>query len=156
MHRIYWGYIPIIATIIAISSALILQYFFHYAPCELCYKQRYLWYATGAFGILTLFWREDFLIFPALALIFASAALGIYQSGMVFEWWQGVSQCGLSSGISTSIDNLGQLDLNNLSFQPSCSSIDQKLLGYLPLPFANTLFSCLTFTATYTIYRSRR
>lgn len=155
MHKIYWSIIPFLASIFAASSALLLQYFMNFRPCELCYTQRYIWYATAAISVIAYFWRNKIFIYLVLLLILASIIVGIYQSGMVFEWWTGVTQCGAGQFDANQLGNLSNLsnmDTNNLQFNVSCSSIDQKLFNFLPLPLANTLFAGFTFIITLVFF----
>lgn len=160
MQKIYWSIIPFFASIFAAISALSLQYFMDFRPCELCYTQRYIWYATAIVSAIAYFWRKKLFIYLVLLLILTSVIVGIYQSGMVFEWWTGVTQCGAGQFDANqlgSLSNLGNLDPNNLQFNVSCSSIDQKLLNILPLPLANALFAGFTFIMTLIFFwRSQR
>ena len=68
-----------------------------YAPCELCYKERWAWYATlplalvaGALDAPRL--RRALLALIGLALL-ANAGLGIYHFGVEAHWWQGPTGC---------------------------------------------------------------
>ncbi|MFV0320928.1 MAG: disulfide bond formation protein B [Alphaproteobacteria bacterium] len=156
MQKIHWSIFPFFAAIFAASSALLLQYFMNFRPCELCYTQRYIWYVTAIVSAIAYFWRKRIFIYPILLLILASVIMGLYQSGMVFEWWTGVTQCGAGQFDANqlgSLSNLGNLDPNNLQFNVSCSSIDQKLFNILPLPLANALFAGFTFVITLLIFR---
>ena len=73
---------------------------FGYAPCDLCLKQRWVYYAAIPLAALLLFVPGRY---PAvmrgglwvLALIWlGSAVFGVYHSGVEWKWWEGPSTCG--------------------------------------------------------------
>jgi disulfide bond formation protein DsbB len=81
----------------AMATALIAQYGFALAPCEMCWWQRYahiaaLIAALGAFvvrdarGVRSLVWL-------ATLGIAASGVIGGYHAGVEYHWWQGITTC---------------------------------------------------------------
>ncbi len=105
LYRIPWSFGLLAALLIA--GALIIQYGFGYAPCELCYWQRYPYYALIALTPAPLLaghggndarrLRDAFLLAAAIAFL-TSGAIGIYHTGVEHHWWAGPSQC---SGLDT-------------------------------------------------------
>lgn len=82
----------------ALCAAWIAQYGFGLAPCELCYWQRYGYWAALAIGVGTNFTPKET---PArraglwiLALAFlATAGIAIFHVGVEQHWWQGFTSC---------------------------------------------------------------
>ena len=82
----------------ALCIAWIAQYGFNLAPCELCYWQRYGYYAAIAIGLVTIFQRGGSqprrIGTWLLALAFlATAAIAIFHVGVEQKWWEGFATC---------------------------------------------------------------
>ena len=94
-----------------ILGAWIFEYF-GYAPCELCLKQRWAYYAAIllSFGLA---WgarsspqvmRFGLLV---LALIWAGSVIfGVYHSGVEWKWWPGPTTCTGTGGLSIGLPDL--------------------------------------------------
>lgn len=67
-----------------------------YAPCELCLKQRWAYYAGVPFAaLLAIFnprWIRSGLVLLGLVLV-ANCVFGIYHSGVEWKWWAGPATC---------------------------------------------------------------
>ncbi len=122
----------------AAASAAILAgaYIFQalgYAPCKMCWWQRYghfaaLAIAIPALGTLGRFWP----LMGALA-VASSSAIGFYHSGVERKWWEGPSSCTSSGGgiSSMSIDTL----LDPTADAPAlvlCDEIPWRLSDMIP------------------------
>lgn len=72
----------------ALTMALISQYVFGLAPCELCHFQRVPFYAVVAFAVLSLFvkYARVGLGLSAVA-FFANAGIAFYHTGVERKWW---------------------------------------------------------------------
>ncbi len=103
--------VPWLATggaLAALCIAWIAQYGFGLAPCELCYWQRYGYWAAIALGILTIAMpartakRTLGLWLLGLAFV-ATAGLALFHVGVEQKWWQGLSACAgqIGAGMST-------------------------------------------------------
>ncbi len=86
----------VVATIV---GALIFQAY-GIAPCELCLKERWPYYAGMVLGAVTVAvaWRGRGLAlqlcFAVLALLFlGSAVFGAYHAGVEWGWWAGPTDC---------------------------------------------------------------
>lgn len=84
-----------IALAVIICGAWIFQ-FAGYEPCELCYYQRWAYYA-GIPVALLLFalnpsWIRGGLWLLAL-MLFANAIFGVWHSGIEWGWWKGPASC---------------------------------------------------------------
>jgi disulfide bond formation protein DsbB len=67
-----------------------------YLPCELCLQQRWAYYVGAPLALLLGAWNPAWLksALWAIALLWlASAAFGIYHSGVEWAWWQGPTSC---------------------------------------------------------------
>jgi disulfide bond formation protein DsbB len=68
-----------------------------FAPCDLCLKQRWGYYAgiplALLFASLGLQWFRPGLVLLAL-LLFANAVFGVYHAGVEWKWWEGPTTCG--------------------------------------------------------------
>lgn len=97
---------PWIATggaLAALSIAWLAQYGFGLAPCELCYWQRYGYWAAIALGVVAILQpagtqrRRAALWLLALAFL-ATAGIALFHVGVEQRWWEGSSAC---TGAST-------------------------------------------------------
>jgi disulfide bond formation protein DsbB len=93
--------VPWLATggaLAALCVAWIAQYGFGLAPCELCYWQRYAYWAAIAIGILAILQparttrRSVALWLLGLAFL-ATAGIALFHVGVEQKWWQGLATC---------------------------------------------------------------
>jgi disulfide bond formation protein DsbB len=81
-----------------VSAALLVAVFVFqalgYAPCKLCWWQRYPHMAAVAVGLLALAWQPAALLawLGALAAA-ATGAIGVYHTGVEQSWWTGPDTC---------------------------------------------------------------
>ena len=110
-----------------------------YAPCPLCWYQRYPHFAAVVIGALALLLRGP--VLPILGSIAASATaiLGVYHTGVERDWWQGPTSCtggglgGLAGGDLLSLDAPRVI---------MCDQVSWALLG-ISMPSWNAIFSIL-------------
>ncbi len=118
-----------------------------YAPCELCLKQRLLYYAgipvaALALGLAAGGFRG---ILPAalvlLALIFVGSAIfGVYHAGVEWGFWRGPADCtGTFAKTESMADFLQQLQTFKVV---RCDVVDIRILG-LSLAGWNAVVSAL-------------
>jgi disulfide bond formation protein DsbB len=96
------------AAIAALCIAWIAQYGFGLAPCELCYWQRYGYWAAIAIGLVAIFaptgsaLRRILLWLLALAFL-VTAGIALFHVGVEQKWWQGLATCSgdLGGAVST-------------------------------------------------------
>ena len=111
-----------------------------YAPCKMCYWQRYPHAIAAGLGAL-------FLVFPAKIVIwlgaFAAAttgAIGAYHSGVEQKWWDGPASC---SGGGAGLGGLSGNDLLNtdvIDRVVMCDEISWAFAG-LSMPTWNAILS---------------
>jgi disulfide bond formation protein DsbB len=105
-----------------------------YAPCELCLKQRFAYYAGLPLSIAALLSaggnvRATRFFFGLLALIFvANSALAFYHSGVEFKWWAGPADCtGGYQGAASMNDFMKQLNTIRVV---RCDEVSLRILGF--------------------------
>jgi disulfide bond formation protein DsbB len=81
----------------AMATALIAQFGFGLAPCEMCWWQRYAHIAALVLALLALVLRGAgagrALFWLAVLAIAASGVIGGYHAGVEYHWWEGVTTC---------------------------------------------------------------
>jgi disulfide bond formation protein DsbB len=81
----------------AMATALIAQYGFALAPCEMCWWQRYAHIAALIAALGALVVRDAravrVLVWLAVLGIAASGMIGGYHAGVEYHWWQGITTC---------------------------------------------------------------
>ncbi|HUR43347.1 MAG TPA: disulfide bond formation protein B [Aestuariivirga sp.] len=88
--------------------------YFGYAPCELCLKQRWAYYAAIPLSLmLALAARNNSPLarngLYLLALImFGSAIFGAYHAGVEWTWWPGPGTCSGDGGLSGGLPDLNK------------------------------------------------
>jgi disulfide bond formation protein DsbB len=96
-----------------IAGAWIFQ-FMGFEPCDLCYKQRWGYYAGIPFALAIGLAGPRFLkpgLYLLALILAANAIFGVYHSGVEWKWWEGPSTCGaggLSTGLSGGLPDLSK------------------------------------------------
>lgn len=89
-----------------------------YAPCDLCLKQRWAYYAgiPVALAAVLFAWRGPVAITRGLLVLlavifFASAVFGVYHAGVEWGLWQGPTGCtgGVPQSVASTGDFMKQL-----------------------------------------------
>lgn len=99
------------AALAALCIAWIAQYGFGLAPCELCYWQRYGYWAAIVIGLLAILQpaqsakRSVLLWLLGLAFL-ATAAIALFHVGVEQKWWQGLTACSGQIGAGMSAEDL--------------------------------------------------
>lgn len=97
-----------------IAGAWIFQAY-GYAPCKLCYEQRYAYYVGVPLSLATAilagpqpkFART---LIVAVGLIFiANAVFGVYHAGVEWSWWPGPTDCSPAGGAGALPGQAGSL-----------------------------------------------
>jgi disulfide bond formation protein DsbB len=125
------------ALLVALASAAILgsayafQYWGGYAPCVLCWWQRYAHMGVIALAVLALLpvgtaLRAPLLLAAAAAAL-AGAGIAGFHVGVEQHWWQGTAACGSTLGPATTIEEMRQ----RLLAQPvvRCDEVAWSLFG---------------------------
>ena len=144
--------------IFAVGTALGFEHIGGYIPCKLCLEQRIPYYIGIPLMALTLV--AAWLHMPGALLRIMLAAggllmvwglyLGIYHSGVEWQWWAGPTDCGAVDG-TVDTGGKGVLDLLDEVVPPSC---DQAAGRFLGLSFAgwnvlsSLVLAAIAFRAT--------
>jgi len=151
----YWGIIIFFLCLIAISSALIAEYFFHILPCQMCLKQRYPYYFIISIFVVFYFIKKKSniwcYILTELAILY-----GLFYS----LWHVGIEQNLLteSSGCSgklekaNSISNLKEQILNQEII--NCHEISWSMFGLSAATLNSLLLFLLLLFNTIFIYKT--
>lgn len=140
IKNITWYQFSFWLAIAAIAAVYFLQYVMNIAPCDLCYKQRYIWYAIASISLVAHFYHNRLLFFIITLLFIASLGLALYHTGIIYGLWIGPTSCSNQSLNISNLQNTDFSSLSNLSYPALCSSADQKLFG-IALPFNNAILS---------------
>lgn len=106
----HWPLLALIASVALLGVAHAFETFGHLMPCELCLKQRQIYWAAMAIAAGGLIWRLAAgertpmrWINAVLALAFAAeAGVAIYHAGVEWKFWPGPLSC---SGGATRVDS---------------------------------------------------
>jgi disulfide bond formation protein DsbB len=121
--------------VVAILSALFIQYGLGVLPCELCLKQRIPYYTGIPVAVLAALMAARAprgaatkILLLAVAVIFAiGAGLGLYHSGVEWGFWAGPTDCtgpvGQAVGLDTFLKNLETTKVVR------CDEVAMRLLG---------------------------
>ena len=130
MLQKYWFYIVTLFSFIALASALIAEFYFNLAPCEMCLKQREPYYIIilGSIFIAILRWQEHVWFYIGVQII---SIYGLFYS----VWHVGIENqllsgpAGCSSGLNMT-NNVSSLKEQILS-KPviNCEDIAWSIFG---------------------------
>lgn len=127
-----------LGSLLMILGAWGFQYIGGLAPCKLCYWQRYPHMAAVPIGALAMLVPGLLLPFAGSVAAAATAAVGIYHTGVERSWWPGPDTCssGDIGGLST--DQLMDQILTAPLMQ--CDQVAWEMLG-LSMASWNALIS---------------
>jgi len=81
----------------AMATALIAQFVYGLAPCEMCWWQRYAHIGELVLAVLAWLVRDvraqTLLFWLAVLGIVISGLIGGYHAGVEYHWWQGLTTC---------------------------------------------------------------
>jgi len=154
----YWAVIIFFLCVVAISIALIAEYFFHILPCRMCLNQRYTYYFIISIFIVFYFIRKTsniwLYILTELAVMYG-LFYSIWHVGIEQKLISGSSIC---SGIIKKTNSIEQLkeQISNQAIV-NCTDINWSMLGLsaatintivlLLLLLFNTIFIIKTYYA---------
>ena len=138
----YWGVILFFLCVVAISSALIAEYFFHILPCQMCLNQRYPYYFIISIFVVFYFITKK----PNIWLYILTELSVLY--GLFYSVWHvgieqnlltGPSSCSRKLEKANSVGDLKEQILNQSII--NCNEITWSIFGLS----AATLNSLLLF-----------
>lgn len=108
-----------------------------YAPCKMCYWQRYPHFGAVGIGAAYLALRHDLLIWLGALAALTTGAVGVFHAGVEQKWWDGPASCtGSGMGDLTGGDLLN-MDAVRVVM---CDEISWQMLG-LSMPAWNAVMS---------------
>ncbi|MEM6478729.1 MAG: disulfide bond formation protein B [Pseudomonadota bacterium] len=132
--------IAAVGSALLILGALVFEYL-GYAPCKMCYWQRWPHYAAALSGALFMLVPLAAFLWLGAASAATTAALGLYHSGVEQKWWPGPSSC---SGGGPGLSGLSGDDLLSTEITARvvmCDEISWQFLA-LSMPTWNAILSC--------------
>ena len=114
------------------SAALLIAVFVFqalgYAPCKLCWWQRYPHMAAVAVGLVAVVWRPSAIVaWLGAASAAATGLIGVYHTGVERKWWTGLDECSADAIGGQSAQDL----LNQIMAAPlvRCDEVAWSLFG---------------------------
>lgn len=136
-----------LALIAAAGSGMLLAgaYLFQalgYAPCQMCFWQRYPHALAIAIGAVLWLWPSRFLAAFGTLSALTTASIGAFHAGVEQKWWDGPSSCtGDGAGLS-GLSGQDLLATNTFEKLVMCDEISWAFAG-LSMPGWNAVFSAL-------------
>ena len=145
MLKKYWFYIVSSLSIGALGSALIAEFYFDFAPCELCLKQRHPYYIiiVGFIIVTIMKWQQRIWFYLGVKII---SIYGLYYSiwhvGVENKLLSGPAGCSSELNITNSTLNLKE----QIVSQPvvNCMDVAWSIFG-LSAATINTIILILIF-----------
>jgi disulfide bond formation protein DsbB len=117
-----------------VGSALLFEHVGGYIPCKLCLEQRLPYYIGAPVmvaAVLASALRLPGIVTRGLILVGAllmtwGLAMGVYHSGVEWNWWAGPTDCGAVAGAPA---GGSLLDTLNTIIPPSCDEAALRILG---------------------------
>jgi disulfide bond formation protein DsbB len=90
----------------ALAVALIAQYGFGLAPCQMCHWQRWPYFAALPLALVAWRWPSRWLLGALAALFALDAGIAIFHAGVEWKWWTGITECSGGGLQATSVEAL--------------------------------------------------
>ncbi|PID37013.1 MAG: disulfide bond formation protein B [Rhodobacterales bacterium] len=105
-----------------------------YAPCQLCYWQRYPHYAAAAIGVVALLLPLRFFAYLGALALGTTSAVGFYHTGVERHWWPGPASC-TGGGVDPNLSAADLLEQLQTAPLVRCDEIPWRLSDWVPLEF---------------------
>lgn len=135
LDRTRWPFIALVACAATIATAYAVELFLHFAPCQMCYWQRYVYYAAGGVALLGIVanWRGARpQLMSGLCLLLGL----IFAAGAFIATWHSLVEWKLVPALDGCIANRGAQISSNLWEQldrpiavASCDKAPFHILG---------------------------
>jgi disulfide bond formation protein DsbB len=83
----------VLGSVALLLGAFAFQYVGGLAPCPICIWQRWPHAIAILLGLIVLAWPSRGLAALAGLAVLAGAGIGLYHSGIEFDWWEGPTTC---------------------------------------------------------------
>lgn len=159
----HWALFFLGSAAVILGAAFLSQYGFGYAPCELCWYQRYPYMLVIAIAAIAFVTRNrqdialkraarGFLILIIL-LLFLGAAIAFFHVGVEQQWWEGLSSCTASFGAGATNDDILETILNANSVR--CDEVQWSLFGISMAGYNFLIALGLAIFGVYTYNRTK-
>jgi disulfide bond formation protein DsbB len=142
----------LIVSIAIIGFVLFAQHVQHYAPCELCLRERLPWYFIIGLSMIGLVFPSRWLLVLIGLTLLVSGGLGLHHAGVEQHWWPGPAECTSGSSGARTVAELKAMLMQEKVVQ--CDEIAWKFLG-LSMAAYNGLVSLIA-GVTVLIFAGRR
>ena len=146
----YWGIVLFILCVVAISSALIAEYFFHILPCKMCLNQRYPYYFIISIFIIFYFINKKTNIWLYI-LIELAVLYGLFYSVWHIGIEQNLLSCAGRLEEANSVSDLKEQILNQTII--NCNEIRWSMLGLSAATLNSILLSLLLLFNSIYIFK---
>ena len=113
-----------------------------YAPCQMCFWQRYPHALAIAIGALLWFWHSRLLAGLGALAALTTAGIGAFHAGVEQKWWDGHSSCTGDAAELIGLSGQDLLATDTLEKLVMCDEISWVFAG-LSMPAWNAVFSAL-------------
>lgn len=141
-------------SLLLILAALAFQHIGGLLPCDLCYKQRWVYYLAIAGAPMALFFYGRGLYQYTLIILFilgisflANLGLGIYHAGIEWEWWAGPTGCSDLGQLDATIDLMDALKKTKVV---ACDEVQWTFLGLSMAGYSALASLALSMIAFFT------
>ena len=145
MLQKYWIYLVTLLSVIALASALIAEFYFNLAPCEMCLKQREPYYIIilGFIFITILRWQKRIWFFIGVQFISVYGLFySIWHVGIENQLLSGPAGCSSELNMTNNASNLKEQILSKPVI--NCEDIAWSIFG-LSAATINSLLLFLIF-----------
>ena len=145
MLQKYWFYLVTLFSVVALTSALIAEFYFNLTPCEMCLKQREPYYVIilGFIIITILRWQEHIWFYLGVQLISIYGLFySIWHVGIENNLLAGPTGCSSALNNTNNISNLKEQILSKPVI--NCEDIAWSIFG-LSAATINSLLLFLIF-----------
>ena len=155
------GYLALaaVASVVALASALVMQYGFGLPPCDLCIEQRWGFAGAGALAAVGLLVHRIGIslrvMVAAVAVAFlVTAGLGFRHVGVEQQWWPGPDTCTATGADAQTTDELLDAIMNAPLVR--CDEIPASLFGLSIAGWVVVSALAMTALAVVVLARNRR
>ncbi len=150
---------PALAAFLVLALAvtgyvLFSQYVQGYQPCELCWRERWPWYALIALGIAGIILPSRLILALVAVTFMVSAGLGLHHAGVEQHWWAGPSACTSDNSGARSVAELKAMMLRQKQVI-QCDQPTWTLFG-LSMATFNFLVSLIAAVAAIVLFMRSR
>jgi disulfide bond formation protein DsbB len=130
----HWPWVALIASLLVLAIAHAFETFGHLAPCELCLKERQVYWLAAALaaiggGLSLTPLKPGRWVSAVLALVFlGSAALAAFHTGVEWKFWPGPASC-TGAHVQVSTADLARLLRGGPIGVPACDKPAWVFLG---------------------------